>query len=367
MTDQQFDWHDLFLNAALEPDRWPDALDRMAFQVGASHGQLIGLGGERNIAFNIVTALDEADLQRGIALGGNSPDFNFRIAASGNAMTRGEYDLILDETHYEASKAQLVSDQYVQWCDDMDIPYGCQSGLVVDRVGIIGLATLRKRREGKTTAKQRARFAQATQAARHAVRLQERLEGGQAALLAGAFEAISATAFILDSRGRVQAMTMGAEQHLISGDIALRNHRLSALGTPLSLDQCVAALTADGGLDHVRLRIDLPTDRPPVFMEGFRLPARAWSLGTLPAALLLARPPQRDKAGVAALLTALYQLTPAEADVAIRLFEGYDRIAISDARSVSMETIRTQIKSVYAKTGQSGEADLMRLLGAIMS
>jgi DNA-binding CsgD family transcriptional regulator len=63
----------------------------------------------------------------------------------------------------------------------------------------------------------------------------------------------------------------------------------------------------------------------------------------------------------------LYRLTPAEADIAVRLFDGFDRSAISEARSVSAETIRTQTKSIYAKIGLGGEADLVRLLATIMS
>ena len=361
------DWNDIFLAAALEPDRWPEALAEMAQRTGASHGQLIGVGGARDIPFNIVTDLDEQRLREFVELDGGSPALNFRVAASEQRMARGDYDSLLHEADYDAVLPLLQSDRYVQWCEEVDIPHGCQTNLVVDRVGVIGLATLRKRRDGRTSARQRKVFAEASVAARRAVRLQERLEGDQAALLAGAFEAIAATAYILDGAGRLQAMTRSAEQLLSDGHILLRDGFLEGAGTPLSLGQAAALLVAAQGMGHVRLRLDNPERPQPLFLEGFRLPAHAWSLGRTPQAIIVAKPPARDRAGIAALLSILYRMTAAEADVAIRLFEGKSRAEISDARSVTIETIRGQIKTIYAKTGTAGEAALMRLLAAIMA
>lgn len=361
------DWNDLFLAAALEPDRWPEALAEMAVRTGASHGQLIGVGGARDIPFNIVTDLEERRLREFVELDGGSPALNFRVAASVQGMARGNYDALLHEVDYDAALPLLQSNRYVQWCDEVDIPYGCQTNLVVDRAGFIGLATLRKRRDGRTNARQRKIFAEASVAARRAVRLQERLEGEQALLLAGAFEAIAATAYILDGAGRLQAMTRSAEQLLSDGHVALRDGYLEAAGTPLSLGQAAATLVAADGMDHVRLRLDNLRSPQPLFLEGFRLPAHAWSLGRTPQSIIVVKPPARDRAGIAALLSILYRMTAAEADVAIRLFEGKSRAEISDARSVTVETIRGQIKTIYAKTGAAGEAALMRLLAAIMA
>ena len=363
------DWDELFFTAALEPERWPEALGVMASHTGSAHGQLIGVGGSgaRDIPFNILTDFPQSDANDFVAMGGGSPTLNFRIAACNLGIERGDYDSILYERHYDAEIPFLQSDRYIRFCEKTDIPFGCQTNLVVDRMGLIGLAVLRKQREGRTTPEQRRTFAQAARAARRAVRLQERLEGDQARLLAGAFEAIRATAFILDARGRVQAMTYGAEEIVAAGGIELRGGYLGAEGTPLSLAQAVVALVGDNGLDHLRLRIDDAHGRPPMFLEGFRLPQRLWSLGHLPHAILLVKPPQRDRAGIAAFLTAIYRLTASEADVAMRLYDGGSRSDIAAVRDVTEETLRGQIKSIHAKTGARNEADLMRMLGAIMA
>lgn len=70
---------------------------------------------------------------------------------------------------------------------------------------------------------------------------------------------------------------------------------------------------------------------------------------------------------MAAFLTSLYRLTDSEADIAMRLYEGRSRPQIAADRAVVAETLRGQIKTIYAKTGVVGEAGLIRLLTAIMA
>lgn len=366
MADQP-DWNDVFLRAALEPDFWPEALGQMASQTGSYRGQLIGMGGAREVPFNIVTRLEEMSLQEFVDIGGGSPKVNYRVAASERALKRGEYDSILHERHYDEEIPLLESNAYVELAERNGYPFGCQTNLVIDQVGVVGLAVLRQRKEGRTTSRQRKTFAHAAAAARRAVRLQERLEGDQARLLAGAFEAIDKTAFILDAAGRVQAMTRSAEDIVASGHVALRSRYLDARGVPFSLAQAISALVADDGYHHIRLRTEGVAAAPPLFMEGFRLPPKAWSIGHLPHAILLVSSPQRDRAGIAAFLGVIYRLTPTEADIAMRLFDGNGRTEISRIRQVGIETLRGQIKAICAKTGSKGEADLMRLLSAIMT
>lgn len=366
MPDQP-DWNDVFLRAALEPDYWLEALDQMASQTGSYRGQLIGVGGAREVPFNIVTRLDEMSLQEFVDIGGASPKVNYRVAASDLALKRGDYDSILHERHYDEVVPLLESNAYVDLAERNGYPFGCQTNLVVDQAGVVGLAVLRQRNEGRSTASQRRTFAYAATAARRAVRLQERLEGDQARLLAGAFETMNKTAFIIDAAGRVQAMTRSAEEIVASGQIALRGRYLDARGAPLSLAQAISALVVDDGYRHIRLRTEGVVPAPPLFMEGFRLPPKAWSIGHLPHAILLVSSPQRNRAGIAAFLGAVYRLTATEADIAMRLFDGSSRTEISRTRQVRVETLRGQIKAICAKTGSKSEADLMRLLSAMMA
>ena len=68
----------------------------------------------------------------------------------------------------------------------------------------------------------------------------------------------------------------------------------------------------------------------------------------------------------AEVLQGLFDLTPAEARVARAIAERRTVEAIAGMLGVSRETVRTQLKSVLAKTGMARQADLAALLAATM-
>ncbi|WP_120497494.1 helix-turn-helix transcriptional regulator [Kiloniella sp. EL199] len=61
-------------------------------------------------------------------------------------------------------------------------------------------------------------------------------------------------------------------------------------------------------------------------------------------------------------LEGLYGLTKAEIEISSLLAEGYNTEEISEIRKVSIATTRTQIKSIFLKTGTQKRSDLMRLI-----
>lgn len=61
-------------------------------------------------------------------------------------------------------------------------------------------------------------------------------------------------------------------------------------------------------------------------------------------------------------LSQLYGLTPAEARLAVGLGRGSELGELSEAWQVSRETLRTQLKAVFAKTGVRRQSELVRLL-----
>lgn len=62
------------------------------------------------------------------------------------------------------------------------------------------------------------------------------------------------------------------------------------------------------------------------------------------------------------LLEGLFDLTPAEARVARAVLGGETVNEIAASTSVATETVRSQLKSVFRKTGTRGQVDLVRLL-----
>lgn len=65
------------------------------------------------------------------------------------------------------------------------------------------------------------------------------------------------------------------------------------------------------------------------------------------------------------MVAASFDLTPAEARVAIALARGASVVDVATELAVSPHTIRAQVKAVLAKTGTSRQAELVSLLAAL--
>lgn len=67
----------------------------------------------------------------------------------------------------------------------------------------------------------------------------------------------------------------------------------------------------------------------------------------------------------AARLAALFGLSAAEAEVAVGLVAGLRPDAIALRRGVRIATVRTQVASIFAKSGTAGQAEFIRLAGSL--
>ena len=79
-------------------------------------------------------------------------------------------------------------------------------------------------------------------------------------------------------------------------------------------------------------------------------------------AVVLIRDILTKDSGTAEFLKSAFGLTPAEADIANLLLRGKSAGTIAQARRSGEQTVRTQIKSIYRKTGVSSHAQLVSLL-----
>lgn len=76
--------------------------------------------------------------------------------------------------------------------------------------------------------------------------------------------------------------------------------------------------------------------------------------------------PEMNPEPPSALLRRLYGLTTAEADVAVRIATGAELQQISGDLSVSIATVRKHLQHLYEKTDAHRQAELVRLLLAVM-
>jgi len=357
-------WQERFLDAALDPARWMAVLQELADATGSARAELVGFGPELT-SFNWVTSSDDrmlADYQRA---GGGSPEFNYRILADAGSQLLE----IVHENAYDQARKKVSGDAYLDFCEEYDMPFGCQTCLVRTEGALVGLSILRTRSEGRTTPAQRRIFAEAAGAASNAVRMQRAMEEQAFHLLGDSFEAMSVPCLLLDRFALARRITAAAERLLSENPLLeLRGGRLSSGNgdTRRRLEIAFHKSLGPERSPHQRVLMGGGGPIPHLVLDLFRLPARQWALPFAPVAIAVLQDRRAAASANSDRLSQLFSLTPAEAQVALALASGQSREAIAAARSVSLETVRAQVKSLYQKTGCVRETELALLVNATL-
>ncbi len=131
------------------------------------------------------------------------------------------------------------------------------------------------------------------------------------------------------------------------------------------LKQLVAQATdcsagAEPGLSGV-LTVSRQDDSP---LQLLVTPVRGFDLdGSRPVrAVVFAGDPAQGSRPTNDTLRILFGLTPAECRLAMLLADGHSLTAITEMIGVSRNTVKSQLSSIYGKTGTSRQAQLVRLL-----
>lgn len=346
---------ELFQAAGLGQASWEAALDSLAAVTGSTGAQLIGLGSEATVPFNVMTGVPAETGEAFVAVGGGDPAINSRVRIG---MRAAELE-VLDETAFTTAADMRLHPEYGEWIRAWDMHHTCLTNLVAEPDRHAGLALLRGARQGNVDDEQKRAFAALAAHARAAVRTQMALEAQGAQLLAGAMEAVRATAFFCDEFGRVRGMTASAEALLVTGDVLRLNRGVLTTACEADrrgLGRALAEALAGGAPAFAvaarRLRTD---DR--VFLEVAPLPSSS-TPGFGPRALVIVHGPGVDEARVATAAGSLYGLSASEAAIAAQLAAGRSPAAIAHARRVSLGTVRTQVRRIYEKVGVGSQLEL---------
>ncbi|MBA5640233.1 helix-turn-helix transcriptional regulator [Duganella sp. LX20W] len=269
------------------------------------------------------------------------------------------------------SSAELVADAdfmrssyYADFCRPAGIFYvvGALLPLAPRRHAVLGIH--RPRRAGHYDRDAQRQLAALLPHLQRALRLELRLEQAGLALRCdeAALASARVAAIVVDAELTVLHATDSAAALLApASPLRLLHGRLSATVAPggASLAQLVRAALPGPGRAPRAQSCCLPRHGlAPLTLTVAPLPAPA---GSVPRALLLLRATEQATVDASALRQ-LYQLTPAEADVAKALAEGGSLEQHALARGISMNTIKTHLQRVYAKTGACRQGELVALL-----
>lgn len=349
-----------FQRAAMDDAWWLPALDSMARATGANHGQMIGLGAAAAVSFNWVSNVPDEALQEFVAIGGGDPRHNPRVKAG---LMAGELQVMTEAdfaTPDELAATPIYADLFTRY----DMPFCTLTQLATSHEVTIGFSTLRSARQGDATVEQKAMFATIAAHARTAVSMRLALQDRGASLMAGALEAVSAAAFVLDGMGFVAAMTPAAER-LLSGSaprLRLLGGRLT--GRTAQEDAIVAPFVARAMQNDIGAPPPLVTLRngnSPLVLEAMAAPDAQHGFGFGLRAIIVARTGAVREGGQLALQAA-FGLTPAELAVVVLLSRGLSPEEIARDRGVSIETVRSQIRGLMTKTDTRRQSELVALV-----
>ena len=184
------------------------------------------------------------------------------------------------------------------------------------------------------------------------------------------------------ARGAVETLSqlgLPAAALTQSGRIVLANDLLTALSPRIGIG-AFDRLIADNPALTRKLRsflsvhstaahaaISLPVapfeDRPPLILHFLPLRQAAADIFSRAQILLVVTPVTAGPGELPQLIAGLFDLTPAEMNLATALVAGQSPPDYARQRGVSHETVRTQLKSLMPKTGTHRQIDLVRLLG----
>ena len=187
---------------------------------------------------------------------------------------------------------------------------------------------------------------------------------------AGAVDQLSVATIILDEQGRLLNTNALAKTLLEEADgLSLRNQQLHIDGRDINreLQQALADIIKaqhSGTTGVVRaLRLPRSAGRADLGLVIRPIPASERGEGhSSPCAAVFISDPDLRESASQQILGELFGLTPAESNLAILLARGLSLAEVSANQHISQHTARAQLKSIFAKTDVSRQAELVRLV-----
>ncbi|MCD7111182.1 helix-turn-helix transcriptional regulator [Rhizobium sp. DKSPLA3] len=106
---------------------------------------------------------------------------------------------------------------------------------------------------------------------------------------------------------------------------------------------------------------------PPAILHFVPIVGVAREIFLRAAYFLLITPVGQNQTPTAQLIQGMFDLSPAESHIAEKLARGFVIAEIADAAELSVETIRTHVKSILAKSGMRSQRDFVSALSSIQT
>jgi DNA-binding CsgD family transcriptional regulator len=346
---------DQIYEAGVVPEQWPQVFDRLADMADAEGAMLFAVAPGAPRFISSARIHDRIDRWTKSPFAQRNPRSD-RLIPPDEARFLTDLDkFTLDELENESFYTDVLRPSGLGWCAGTSVraPSGDTLVLSVEKAWANGPVSRAVADQLDTLRPHLARAAV----------LAGRLGFERAKTAISTLEMIGLPAAAVTQAGRVVAVNpgflasapavhVGASNQVQFAVATIQQMFIEALARPTSLARTGRSIPVAG-----------TATSPP--MIAHVLPLRLAGLdvfaGAVSILFLTAMTPQSSPAPE--MLQALFDLTPAEARIASLLIDGNTLDTISKTHSVSLNTVRTQLKSVFQKTGVDRQADLVSLLG----
>lgn len=171
-------------------------------------------------------------------------------------------------------------------------------------------------------------------------------------------------AVVCDAEARVLIANAGAEALERSGFLALAGRRLRWPALPPALAAKARALIAEAGTARLGGAFSLRDPRTGTLRMVLVSPLPE-SLAAGGSAVLVTVGDSSARPVAAATLRTLFNLSPAQAELALALYDGTSLEDYALRRNVRISTLRTQLSQLFERVGVKTQKDLVALLARI--
>lgn len=354
-------------DAAMFPERWPAALDRLAQLLGGAAFVMSALHRSEGMKLGVTTAQDPAAaeiLRTRFSLARNNP-----LVAAMPGLPAGE--LVARKAVYP-DHAYLRGELYNEVFRGQDLVHHVVACLHRDEDLVCPMGILRPRPAGEFSGGDMRLLGMLLPHLSRAVKLTLRLSDLHNALSAGAqaLDRLPLAIFVVVGHRKTMHLNAAAEKISSAADgLWLRNGELAAWrhAESTALVEAISLALSQPGRATLALRVHRRSGKSPyavvVVPLGGQLSSR---LAQAPqGAMVLVNDPASAIPGRGRLLRELFDLTAREAQLAEALLSGKRLEEYAAKQNVSINTAKTQLRSLFAKTQTRRQAELVRVLNEI--
>jgi len=348
-----------FAEAGLDPTRWVKALTSVAEATGSFGAVMLPLAGDAlpNVPYTEnCSAVMEAYFRDG---------WHLQDARMSTVPTLTQYGVADDFDGYSADEIarhpfyqELLAPHRLRWYAGIKIACGDD---------LWAVALQRTIDQGPFSAQEKEELARISSRLSTGAATARALSASAASGALEAFEMSGTAVVLLNRHGHVFKANQSAERLLVD-DVQIVKGELTArdIRATVTLNRAIHNLLwrPTGGLSAP---VALPrASRRPLLAYPARLTdSTANALADCQAMVILIDPESKTRTPETNLRTA-FRLTDAEARLATQLALGESLENVADQFGIAKETARSQLKSIFAKTGAHRQAELVAVLAKLL-